>query len=84
MTDTAVIIDPTWCSEELPCATATALRARVAKLEQAAFSWLAYDQLLRAYAGPKDMLCEGDFALADKTYDECVKSTVAALKGDQL
>ena len=60
-----------------------ALRARVAELEQAAFSWIAYDQLLRSYAGPKDMLCEGDFALADKTYDECVKATVAALKGNQ-
>lgn len=59
----------------------TSLSRRNAELEQVAWSWLAYDQLLRAYAGPIGRLCAGDFELADKTYDDCVKSTEAALKG---
>lgn len=49
-------------------------------LLEALFGWLAYDQLLRSYAGPADKLYAGDHALIDKTYDECVRATTDAIR----
>lgn len=55
-------------------------------LVQGSDEWLAAmlvikaKQLLRQYSGPMDRLGAGDFELADKTYDGCVKKTMNALR----
>ena len=39
---------------------------------------VAYDDLLRAYAGPLSMLCAGDSRAIDAAYDELIAAARAA------